>query len=96
VPGGGTGTRIRMTPELASSTKDRGDGGDALRDLPADEACALFAATLAGEVPAAQFHATLAALAGEQPLPAPIVAQLGCCLNGAHRAAAGAENRGNP
>jgi anthranilate phosphoribosyltransferase len=36
------------------------------------------------------------ALAGEQPLPAPIVAQLGCCLNGAHRAAAGAENRGNP
>jgi anthranilate phosphoribosyltransferase len=34
------------------------------------------------------------ALAGEEPLPEPIVAQLGCCLNGAHRTALAPDDPG--
>jgi anthranilate phosphoribosyltransferase len=47
--------------------------------LPATLDVAVTAAWIAG------------ALAGEHPLPAPIVAQLACCLNGAHRPAAATE-----
>ena len=66
MPGGGPGTRIRMTPNLASLMKERGDGGDAMRDLPEDDARALLAAILAGEVPATELRATLVALARQR------------------------------